>query len=85
MNKIIETGTDQLLANFNDGIITLTLNNPRYKNALSEKLTPYLRKILKKIKKDSKYKLLIIKGSGNSFCSGGNIKGMDSDTKKKVK
>ena len=53
MNKIIETGTDQLLANFNDGIITLTLNNPRYKNALSEKLTPYLRKILKKIKKDS--------------------------------
>ena len=30
MNKIIETGTDQLLANFNDGIITLTLNNPRY-------------------------------------------------------
>ena len=85
MSKIIETGTDQLLANFNDGIITLTLNNPRYKNALSEKLTPYLRKILKKIKKDSKYKLLIIKGSGNSFCSGGNIKGMDGDTKKKSK
>jgi len=85
MNKIIETGTDQLLANFKDGIITLTLNNPRYKNALSEKLTPYLRKILKKIKKDSKYKLLIIKGSGNSFCSGGNIKGMDNKTKKKSK
>ena len=85
MSKIIETGTDQLLANFNDGIITLTLNNPRYKNALSDKLTPYLIKILKKIKKYSKYKLLIIKGSGNSFCSGGNIKVWIAILKKKVK
>ena len=77
MPKIINTGTDQLLANYNKGIVTLTLNNPKYKNALSEKLTPYLRRILKKINKDSKYKLLVIKGSGNSFCSGGNIKGME--------
>ena len=48
MQKIINTGTEQLLASFNKGILTLTLNNPRYKNALSENLTPYLRRILKK-------------------------------------
>ena len=72
----INTGTDQLIANFNEGVLTLTLNNPRYKNALSENLTPYIRRILKKINKDSKYKLLVLRGAGESFCSGGDIKGM---------
>ena len=81
MQKNINTGTEQLLAHFNEGIITLTLNNPRYKNALSENLTPYLRRILKKINKDSKYKLLVIRGAGGSFCSGGNIKGMKKKEK----
>ena len=81
MQKNINTGTEQLLAHLNEGIITLTLNNPRYKNALSENLTPYLRRILKKINKDSKYKLLVIRGAGGSFCSGGNIKGMKKKEK----
>ena len=85
MDHIIKTGTDHLKASFRNGIITLTLNNPRYKNALSEKLTPYLRKILKKIQKDSKYKLMIIRGEGDSFCSGGNIKGMNDNTVSKNK
>ena len=40
MQKKINTGTEQLLASFNEGVITLTLNNPRYKNSLSEELTP---------------------------------------------
>ena len=84
MNKVINTGTDQLKASFNNGIVTITLNNPRYKNALSEELTPFLRKILKKINEDSKYKLLVIRGAGDSFCSGGNIKGM-SNEKKSIK
>ena len=85
MNKIINTGTDHLKASFNEGIITLTLNNPRYKNALSENLTPYLRTILKKIKEDSKYKLLVIRGAGDSFCSGGNVKGMNNNKNKATK
>ena len=90
MDKKIHTGTEELIATYNKGIVTLTLNNPKYKNALSENLSPYLRRILKKINKDSKYKLLVIRGSGDSFCSGGNIKGMKvkkntTSTKKKSK
>ena len=76
MVKEIKTGTSQLIVEEIKQIVTITLNNPKYKNALSEDLTPYLRKILKKISKDSKYKLLIIRGQGNSFCSGGNVKKM---------
>ena len=50
MVKIIPTGTKQLMLTEDNDVITITLNNPQYKNALSEELTPYLRKILKKIK-----------------------------------
>ena len=35
MDKKIHTGTEELIATSNKGIVTLTLNNPKYKNALS--------------------------------------------------
>ncbi len=79
MVKNIATGTKQLLLTEDNDVLTITLNNPQYKNALSEELTPYLRKILNKISKENKYKMLIIEGKGDSFCSGGNIKKMDTN------
>ena len=79
MFKKLKSGTKQLIIEEQNGVIRLLLNNPKYKNALSEELTPYLREILKKIERDSKYKLLILKGVGQSFCSGGNIKGMKNN------
>lgn len=85
MVKKLITDTKQLIVEEINQTVTITLNNPKYKNALSEELTPYLRKILKKISKDSKYKLLIIRGKGDSFCSGGNVKKMlNTNRNKKV-
>ena len=81
MVKIIPTDSKQIILTEDNDVITITLNNLKYKNALSEELTPYLRKILKKIKKQNCYKILVIRGKGNSFCSGGNIKKMDPDKK----
>ena len=81
MVKKLVTGTKQLILNEDNDVITITLNNPQYKNALSEELTPYLRKILNKISKENNYKMLIIEGKGDSFCSGGNIKKMDTTNK----
>ena len=66
--KNISTGTSHLIVTEDtNNVITITLNNPRYLNALSEELSPYLRKILKKINKDSNCKLLIIKGAVDSL------------------
>ena len=62
MVKKIVTGTKQLILNEDNDVLTITLNNPQYKNALSEELTPYLRKILNKISKENNYKILIIQG-----------------------
>ena len=51
MIKILPSDTKQLILTEDTDVLTITLNNPQYKNALSEDLTPYLRKILKKLKK----------------------------------
>ena len=88
MIKILPSGTKQLILTEDTDVLTITLNNPQYKNALSEDLTPYLRKILKKLTKKNKYKILVIRGKGNCFCSGGNIKKMNdskNDSRKKDK
>ena len=77
----LPTDTKQLILTEDNDVLTITLNNPQYKNALSEELTPYLRTILKKLKKQDKYKILLIRGKGDSFCSGGNIKKMNSNKK----
>ena len=77
----LPTDTKQLILTEDNDVLTITLNNPQYKNALSEELTPYLRTILKKLKKQNKYKILLIRGKGDSFCSGGNIKKMNSNKK----
>ena len=81
MVTIIPTDTKQIILTEDNDVLTITLNNPQYKNALSEELTPYLRRILKKLKKQNSHKLLLIRGKGNSFCSGGNIKKMNLNTK----
>ena len=88
MIKMLPSDTEQLILTEDTDVLTITLNNPQYKNALSEDLTPYLRKILKKLTKRNKYKVLVIRGKGDSFCSGGNIKKMKNgknDIRKKNK
>ena len=46
MKDLIDTGTDELLCEISDRVCTLTLNRPNKKNALSNSLTPALRKML---------------------------------------
>ena len=75
MNKItnIETGTQQLLAKIDHNVGIITLNRPEARNALSDELTPALRKTLKEFNESNIVRSLMITGSGESFCAGGDI------------
>jgi enoyl-CoA hydratase/carnithine racemase/citrate lyase beta subunit len=72
----IDTGTEQLLAELNDGVLTITFNRPEARNALSDVLTPALRKMLAKIPVMDEVGALVLTGSGTAFCAGGDVKGM---------
>src|SRR5260370_960545 len=71
----IDTGTDELLCEIDDRVATITLNRPEARNALSDQLTPALRRTIKQCGDDANIGSVLITGAGNAFCAGGDVKG----------
>jgi enoyl-CoA hydratase/carnithine racemase len=71
-----DTGTGELLCEIRDRVALITLNRPEARNALSDRLTPALRRMIKQCADDPKVGALLITGAGNAFCAGGDVKGM---------
>ncbi len=59
---------------FNDNVLEITLNNPTKRNPLSLQIIISLQKVLDKLKKDKKIKVVLLKSTGASFCSGHDLK-----------
>ena len=78
-NNIIKN-TDHLQAEVRDGIGIIAFNRPEAKNALSDELTPELRRMLIEFESDRDVRVIIITGNGGSFCSGGDVKSFASDS-----
>lgn len=57
----------------NLGVSTITLNRPEKKNAINNTLVTELSNLLDKLKEDSKTKILIVQGAGDTFCSGADL------------
>jgi enoyl-CoA hydratase/carnithine racemase len=76
---VIDTGTTELLCEIRDRVALITLNRPEARNALSDHLTPALRRMIKQCGDDPKVGALLITGTGNAFCAGGDVKGMGSN------
>lgn len=75
----IDTGTQTLLCTMSDGVATLTLNNPDKRNALGDEMTPALREMLLRLESDPDVRVLVLTGTGQAFCAGGDISGMGSN------
>jgi len=72
----IDTGTEHLLAVLQDGVLTLTLNRPEARNAMSREMNMALQQQLAAAEIDPAVKCLVLTGAGNAFCAGGDVKGM---------
>lgn len=72
----IDTGTKDLLAAFEDGILTLTMNRPEARNAMSGAMTAALADQLARAELDHNVKCIVLTGAGKGFCAGGDVKGM---------
>ena len=75
-DRSIETGTDELLCVIRERVAIITLNRPEARNALSDRLTPALRTMIRTCGDDPDVGALLITGAGTAFCSGGDVKGM---------
>ena len=74
----IDTGTQDLLAELDECVLTLTLNRPEARNAMSGDMTAALAAQLASAELDSAVRAIIITGAGKGFCAGGDVKGMAS-------
>ena len=57
-----------------DGVATITLNQPASFNAFNSKMVKEVVDAIEKCAKNVRIKVLIITGAGKAFCSGGNLK-----------
>lgn len=74
--EMIPTGTDHLLAERSAGVLTLTLNRPEARNAMSREMTGALAAMLERAELDSETRCIVLTGAGKGFCAGGDVKGM---------
>jgi 2-(1,2-epoxy-1,2-dihydrophenyl)acetyl-CoA isomerase len=78
MTTNIDTGTTDLLASLDAGILTLTMNRPDARNAMSGAMTGAMAAQLAAAELDPAVKCIVLTGAGKGFCAGGDVKGMAS-------
>lgn len=65
-----------VLIDVSEGVATVTLNNPRAMNVLSEDMLAALQETWDEIGADRSIKVVILRGAGDHFCAGHNLKEM---------
>lgn len=70
-----KTMTDHLLEDFADGVATLTLNRPEARNALTGEMLNALNEAVRRLAADPEVRCVVLTGTGNAFCAGGDVKG----------
>lgn len=65
-----------VLSTFQDGIATLTLNDPAKLNALSQPMAKALYEQLEAVRYDPAVRVIILRGADGKFCAGGDVRGM---------
>jgi 2-(1,2-epoxy-1,2-dihydrophenyl)acetyl-CoA isomerase len=76
MTDSTRTGTPDLLSSLEGGVLTLTLNRPDARNAMSEAMNKALGEQLAWAELEPSVKCVVLTGSGKGFCAGGDVKGM---------
>ena len=65
-----------VLVTRNGGVTTLTLNRPESRNAMSLAMVDELLAALDAAAQDGETRVIVLRGAGDHFCSGGDLKDM---------
>jgi len=74
--EAIATGTDHLLASMDEGVLTITLNRPEARNALTPELLDAFCEQTAYAESSSDVRCVVVTGAGKGFCAGGDVKAM---------
>ncbi len=68
----------QALLDVQAGVATLTLDNPKRKNAITQGMARQIDEFCKRVSSDESIGALVIRGAGNYFCSGADTRDLGS-------
>lgn len=71
-----DTGTLDLLSGLQDGVLTLTLNRPEARNAMSDPMLEAMESELAFAEDSAEVRCVVLQGNGRAFCAGGDVKAM---------
>lgn len=71
-----ENAAAQLLTHLADGILTLKMNRPKARNALTSEMLEALADQLARAEHNDLVRCVVLTGAGKGFCSGGDVKAM---------
>lgn len=69
-------GNNHLTVNFENSILSLTLNRPEALNSFSPEMILGLKAAIEYAKNENGVRVVVINGAGRSFSAGGDVKGM---------
>ena len=75
-DRIFDTETDDIGTEVTDGVMTITLNRPERRNAMSNPMLKGLVESLADAEVASDVGAVVLTGAGGAFCAGGDVKGM---------
>jgi isohexenylglutaconyl-CoA hydratase len=71
--------TQTLVLEPRGSVLTIWLNRPEARNALSAEMVDELGAVLDAVREDRGLRTIVLRGKGGFFCAGGDIKGFKSD------
>jgi enoyl-CoA hydratase/carnithine racemase len=74
IDRVLETGTEKMLAHVEGGIGWMTYNNPERRNAMSSEMVLAVPRILEAFQDDPTVHVIVVQGAGDkAFVSGADI------------
>ena len=66
----IDTGTDHLIFEKENGVAILTMNRPEARNAMSGEMNEAMRNVLAEVELDPSVRCVVLTGAGKGFGAG---------------
>ena len=72
----LDTGSDDLLAEVDEGVAVITMNRPSRRNAFSNEMLEALARVLFEVEVSDEVGCVVLTGAGGAFSAGGDVKAM---------
>jgi isohexenylglutaconyl-CoA hydratase len=69
---------ETLIVERNGQVLTVTMNRPEARNALSPVMVRELTEVFLQTRDDAEVRAVVLTGAGGTFCAGGDLKGMET-------